>query len=56
MLHAERAAVDLRGAQLDQFEQLLVHAGLGRDLAQCLHGAVSLRRLRLEVAVLAAGV
>ena len=56
MLHAKRAAVDLRGAQLDQFEQLLVHAGLGRDLAQRQHGAVDVRRLGLEILVLAAGV
>ena len=37
MLHAEGAAVDLRGAQLDQLEQLLVDAGLGGDLAERQH-------------------
>ena len=33
MLHAEGAAIDLRRAQLDQFEQLLVDAGLCGGLA-----------------------
>jgi hypothetical protein len=39
ILQAERAAVDLRGADLDQLDQLLVEAGLCRELAerqQCL--------------------
>ena len=46
ILHAEGAAVDLRGAQLDQFEQLLVDAGLGRDLAERQHDFVGVGRQR----------
>ena len=34
ILHAEGTAVDLRRAQLDQFEQLLVDAGLCSGLAE----------------------
>ena len=55
-MHAEGAAVDLRGAQLDQFEQLLVHAGLARDLAERQHGRVGVRCQRHEILVLFAGV
>jgi hypothetical protein len=33
-LHAESAAIDLRSAQLDQLEQLLVEAGLASRLAR----------------------
>ena len=44
MLHAEGAAVDLRGAQLDQLEKLLVEAGLGRDLAQRKHQIIRIGR------------
>ncbi len=56
MLHAEGAAVDLRGAQLDQFKQLLVHAGLGRHLAERQHGLVGVRCQRHEIFVFTAGV
>ena len=55
MLHAERAPVDLRGAQLDQFQQLLVDAGLGGDLAKRQNGIISVRRQRLELFILTAG-
>jgi hypothetical protein len=34
-LHAEGAAIDLRRAQLDQFEQLLVDSGPCGGLAKC---------------------
>ena len=55
MLHAIGATVDLRGAQLDQFEQLLVDAGLGGDLAERLHGLEGIGRQRLEILIFAAG-
>src|SRR6266850_2142084 len=44
ILHAEGTAIDLRGAQLDQFEQLLVHASLARDLAERQHGVIGVGR------------
>jgi hypothetical protein len=56
ILHAEGAAVDLRGAQLDQFEQLLVHAGLARHLAERQHGRVGVRCQRHEILLLFASV
>ena len=56
MLHAEGAAVDLRGAQLDQFEKLLVEAGLGRHLAERQHQLIRIGRDLLEILVFAAGV
>ena len=56
MLHAEGAAIDLRGAQLDEFQELLVEAGLGRDLAQRKHQIIRVRRDLLEILVFAARV
>ena len=53
MLHAERAAVDLRGAQLDQFEQLLVDAGLGGHPAERGYDIESFGRQRLEFFIFA---
>jgi hypothetical protein len=51
----KRAAIDLRGAQLDQFEQLLVDAGLGGGLAKRCDNIVGVGRQRLEVFRFAAG-
>ena len=48
-LHAESAAVDLRSAQLDQFEQLPVDAGLAGRLAKRRDNVIGIRRQRLEV-------
>jgi hypothetical protein len=54
-LHAEGAAVDLRGAQLDELKQLLVEAGLGGKLPERSHGIVGIRRHRLKLGIFAAG-
>jgi hypothetical protein len=54
-LHAEGAAIDLRGAQLDELEHLLVEACLGGKLAECPHGITGIRRQRLNVGIFAAG-
>ena len=50
ILQAESAAVDLRGADLDQLDQFLVEAGLCRELAERQQGLVDVGRLRLEAA------
>jgi hypothetical protein len=41
-LHAESAAIDLGGAQLDQFEQLFVDAGFCGGTAKREDGVVSI--------------
>jgi hypothetical protein len=56
ILHAECASVDLRGAQLDEFEQLLLDARLGSGVAERRDDLVNIGRQRLEIGVLAAGV
>jgi hypothetical protein len=48
-LHTESATVDLRRAQLDQFEQWPFDAGLGRGLSEGSDDIVGIRRLRLEI-------
>ncbi len=54
-LQAKGAAVDLRGPDLDQLEQLLVDAGLGGDRAELADGGESVGRQALEIGVLAPG-
>jgi hypothetical protein len=54
-LDAEGAAVDLRGAQLDQFKQLFVDTGLAGRLAKRRDQVVGVGRQRLEAVRLAAG-
>ncbi|MGY4624679.1 hypothetical protein ACVWY3_002435 [Bradyrhizobium sp. USDA 4486] len=56
MLYAKGTAIDLRGAQLDELEQLLVEAGLGRHLAQSEHQIIRIGRDPLEILVFTAGV
>ena len=53
-LDAERATVDLRRAQLDEFEQLLVDAGLGGRLRQRQHDLRGVGRQRAVVLLFAA--
>jgi hypothetical protein len=55
ILHAESAAIDLRGAQLDQLKQLLVNADLCSGTTKRCDGIVSIGRQQLEVVVLASG-
>lgn len=43
-VHAVGAAVDLRGAQIDQFDQRTLQAGLGQGLLQAEHGGVGVGR------------
>jgi hypothetical protein len=56
VLHTEGAAIDLRGAQLDQLQQLLVQTGLAGELAECEHHVIGVGRDSLEVFIFAAGV
>jgi hypothetical protein len=44
ILHAESAAIDLRGAQFDQFKQLLVDADFCGGTAKRCDGIVSIGR------------
>jgi hypothetical protein len=54
-LHAESAAVDLRRAQLDQFKQLFIDAGLCRGMAQCEDNVADVGRQCLEIFLFASG-